>query len=195
MLWWILLDVQASMEGVANASTWLQGEADLLGHCFESFECICFGISSYLHPWPRPGIGFGNVLCQVDKICPPLPLAERHAGMSKAERRVLGRQAWQFVPFNREWGNIESLCCTTTFTPSQNNAECFGFRLPSCLVMSSYASWPFCLKVAQAVKAAVEAEKALYDSAYRTGKHIGFSDLDDTRPNDQWHIKLVIIRC
>ena len=42
------------------------------------------------HPWPRPGIGFRNVLCQVDKICPPLPLAERHAGMSKAERRVLG---------------------------------------------------------------------------------------------------------
>lgn len=41
------------------------------------------------------------------------------------------------------------------------------------------------MKVAQAVKAAVEAEKALYDSAYRTGKHIGFSDLDDTRPNDQ----------
>lgn len=44
--------------------------------------------------------------------------------------------------FNRESGNIESPCCTTTFTPSQSNAECFGFRLPSCLVMSS-CGWPF----------------------------------------------------
>lgn len=179
------------MEGVANASTWLQGEADLLGHCFESFECkfvlvsphtctlgqgqgFCFGMSCAR--WTR--------FVHLCRWLRDIQACQKQRGESWAVSVKSTSQAWQFVPFNRESGNIESMCCTTTFTPSQSNAECFDFRLPSCLVTSSYASWPF-VKVAQAVKAAVEAEKALYDSAYRTGKHIGFNDLDDTRPNDQ----------
>ena len=101
------------MEGVANASTWLQGEADLLGHCFERFECVCF-----------LGIGFRNVLCQVDKICPPLPLAERHTGMSKAERRVLGR----VCKIHSQAARLGSLCPSTV---SQATSSHCAAQLPS----------------------------------------------------------------
>lgn len=76
------------------------------------------------HPWPRPGIGFGNVLCQVDKICPPLPLAERHAGMSKAERRVLGR----VCKIHSQAARLGSLCPSTV---SQATSSHCAAQLPS----------------------------------------------------------------
>ena len=94
---------------------------------------------------------------QVDKICPPLPLPERHPGMSKAERPgrlrkakedgERGREiqlAWQAFCTNGPWCDCESRkptsqidqltgisgcsSCRSTFMRSRTSAACSDTR-------------------------------------------------------------------